>query len=678
MSSSQSGHPANALINESSPYLLQHAYNPVDWHPWNEKTLKKAKDENKMLIVSIGYAACHWCHVMEHESFEDSTVAALMNEHFLPIKVDREERPDVDDIYMSAAQLITGSGGWPLNAFALPDGRPVWAGTYFPKDRWMDILNQFAKLKSSDPERLEKSADQLTKGINSLDEVIPAKEKEVTQQEVTSLATNLLRQMDQVNGGRRGAPKFMMPNNQAYLLKYATTYGDDRALESVITSLDKMALGGIYDQVGGGFARYSVDSIWLVPHFEKMLYDNSQLVSLYSDAYRLTGDPLYKHVIEQSISFVERELMDANGRFYSSLDADSEGEEGKFYVWSEEEIDGLFEDERISNLVKTYYNTSTGGNFEGHNILHVTSKPEVFAKVHDISVEELRETISAANEVLLAERANRIRPGLDDKILTSWNALMIKGYVDAYKALMNKDYLNKAQSAMSSLLADQKNGDHRLLRNYKDGKASINGFLDDYALTIDALLALYEVTFDESHIYNSERLMEYVLQHFDNPETGLFFYTSDEDPALIARKSELADNVIPGSNSVMARNLLKLGDLLYNEKYLAKAKAMLATIDGNIQQTQQPSYYSNWLQMAIDLEHPPYEVAVMGDNAQALALELMQSFRSDAVYLGETKESDLPLLKYKYVDGETMIYVCQNKTCKLPVNDVKAALALME
>ncbi len=678
MSMSQSDHPANALINESSPYLLQHAYNPVDWHPWNEATLQKAKDEDKMLIVSIGYAACHWCHVMEHESFEDSTVAALMNEHFLPIKVDREERPDVDDIYMSAAQLITGSGGWPLNAFALPDGRPVWAGTYFPKDRWMDILNQFANLKSSDPDRLERSADQLTKGINSLDEVIPAKAKEVTKQEVTVMATTLMRQMDQINGGRRGAPKFPMPNNQAYLLKYAKTYGDDSALESVITTLDKMALGGIYDQVGGGFARYSVDSVWLVPHFEKMLYDNGQLVSLYSDAYRLTGDPLYKHVIEQSLTYIEREMMDAKGRFYSSLDADSEGEEGKFYVWSEEEINRLFVDERLSNLVKTYYNTSPSGNFEGHNILHVTAKPEVFAKVHDISLDELTETIASANEGLLEERANRVRPGLDDKTLTSWNALMIKGYVDAYKALKNEAYLKTAQKAMSTLLSDQMNEDHQLLRNYKDGKPSINAFLDDYALTIDALLALYEVTFDESHIYTSQKLMDYALSHFDNPETGLFFYTSDKDPALIARKSELGDNVIPGSNSVMARNLLKLGEFLYNQDYLTRAKTMLATIDRNIQQTQQPSYYSNWLQMAIDVEHPPYEIAIMGDNAKAIALEMMQSYRGDAVYLGDTKESDLPLLKYKYVEGETMIYVCQNKTCKLPVKSVSEALSLME
>ena len=678
MSHSQSEGQANALVHESSPYLLQHAYNPVDWHPWNEETLQKAKAQDKMLIVSIGYAACHWCHVMEHESFEDSTVAALMNEHFLPIKVDREERPDVDDIYMSAAQLVTGRGGWPLNAFALPDGRPVWAGTYFPKERWMDILRQFAELKANEPGKLEKSADQLTKGINSLDEVIPAQAKDITQQEVKNMATTLLRQMDQINGGRRGAPKFPMPNNQAYLLKYATTYGDEQVLASVLTTLDKMALGGIYDQVGGGFARYSVDDVWLVPHFEKMLYDNGQLVSLYSDAYRLTRDPLYKHVIEQSLSYVKREMTDGRGRFYSSLDADSEGEEGKFYVWSEEEINQLFVDERLSNLTKTYYNTRPDGNFEGHNILHVTSKPEAFAKYYDISIDELSQTIASANEVLLEARAKRVRPGLDDKILTSWNAMMIKGYVDAYKALQEETYLQTAQNAMTSLLADQMDSDHRLLRNYKGGKASINGFLDDYALTIDALLALYEVTFDESLIHTSKGLADYALAHFVNAESGLFFYTSDEDPALIARKSELGDNVIPGSNSVMARNLQKLGELLYNEDYLTRAKTMLATINQNIQQSQQPSYYSNWLQMAIDVSRPPYEIAIMGDDAQAVALEMMQSYRSDAIYLGETKESELPLLKYKYVDGETMIYVCQNKTCKLPVSDVQEALALME
>ena len=563
MSSSQSDHNANALIHESSPYLLQHAYNPVDWHPWNEETLAKAKEEGKLLIVSIGYAACHWCHVMEHESFEDSTVAAMMNEHFLPIKVDREERPDVDDIYMSAAQLITGSGGWPLNAFALPDGRPVWAGTYFPKERWMDILRQFAELKDNDPDRLERSADQLTKGINTLDAVIPAAPKDVSKEDVSQMANLLLKQMDQIHGGRRGSPKFPMPNNQAYLLKYATTYGHEPTLESVLTSLDRMALGGIYDQVGGGFARYSVDSIWLVPHFEKMLYDNGQLVSLYSDAYRLTKDPLYKHVVTQTLSYIEREMTDGRGRFYSSLDADSEGEEGKFYVWSEDEIEDLFVDERLSNLVKTFYNTTRDGNFEGHNILHVTSKPEVFAKVHDISVEELRETIASGNEALLEERAKRVRPGLDDKILTSWNALMIKGYVDAHKALPQEGYLDKAKTAMSALLGDQIQEDGRLLRNHKDGKSSINAFLDDYAITIDALLSLYEVTFDEVYISTSQQLLDYAIEHFSNQESGLFFFTSDLDPALVARKSELGDNVIPGSNSIMARNLLKLGELLY-------------------------------------------------------------------------------------------------------------------
>jgi len=669
----------NKLINESSPYLLQHAYNPVDWHPWGEEALEKAKKENKLLIVSIGYAACHWCHVMEHESFEDSLVAAVMNEHFVPIKVDREERPDVDDIYMSAAQLVSGQGGWPLNAFSLPDGRPVWAGTYFPKAQWLNILKQFADLKNNDYPRLEKSANQLVSGIKSMDAIAPASEQEYKLSDVEDLATAFVKQIDQLDGGRRGAPKFPLPNNYDYLLKYATMQEDHSAMEAVAITLDKMAMGGIYDQIGGGFARYSVDAQWFAPHFEKMLYDNGQLVSLYSDAYRLSKKPLYRHTIEQTLEFIERELTDANGRFYSSLDADSEGEEGKFYVWTSDDIDQVLTDPIQNQIVRDYYNIEEKGNWEhNNNILHISGNLSAISKRHDKSVEELEAIIDNANKALLDARSLRIRPGLDDKILTSWNALMIKGYVDAFKALGDDQYLAVAINAMNRLIDDQQDEDGRLNRNFKDGKSSINAFLDDYAITIQALLALYEVTFDQNWLEKAKLTTDYTIEHFSSTDSDMLYYTSDQDPPLIARKTELADNVISGSNSIMARNLYRLGEFMYVEDYISKAKRMLSSIWPNIEASRQPSYYANWLQLQIDQVSPPYEVAIVGDNAQAVALEMMQTYHPNVVYLGDTKESDLPLLKYKYVEDETMIYVCQNKTCKLPVTDIKSALELIE
>lgn len=668
----------NKLINESSPYLLQHAYNPVDWHPWGPEALEKAEREGKLLIVSVGYAACHWCHVMEHESFEDSTVAAIMNEHFVPIKVDREERPDVDDIYMSAAQLVSGSGGWPLNAFAMPDGRPVWAGTYFPKDRWMGILSQFAELNHSDKAKLERSAEQLTAGIKSLDEIIVAAPSEYSDRDVRDVAKLFLDQIDMKEGGRKGEPKFPMPNNYEFLLKYASLYDDAEAMEAVKITLDKMARGGIYDQAGGGFARYSVDGIWKAPHFEKMLYDNGQLISLYSKAYRLTKDPLYANIIKQSLSYIEREMSSEDGGFFSSLDADSEGEEGKFYVWKSSEIDAIITDPKENAIVKSYYTITESGNWEHeNNILHITKDPVAIANDNDLTIDQLNEIINRNNELILTARADRIRPGLDDKILTSWNALMISGYVDAYKALGDKAYLDNAIYNAHYLLNKQMSDDGRLNRNYKNGKSSINGFLDDYALTVDALMSVYEVTFDESWINVAKDLVDYTIEHFYDKDSKMFFYTSDIDPPLIARKMELPDNVIPGSNSSMARVLNRLGELYYEKKYTEISDQMMANMWTSIEAVQQPSFYSNWLQLLLEKVRPSYEIAITGDDAINKAHKMMETYHPNVIYLGTQQESQLPLLLNKYVPDQTMIYVCQNKVCKLPVQEVENALGLI-
>jgi uncharacterized protein len=670
----------NALIHESSPYLLQHAHNPVDWQPWGEAALSKAQRENKLLIISIGYAACHWCHVMEHESFEDSTVAALMNEHFVAIKVDREERPDVDDVYMSAAQLITGSGGWPLNAFALPDGRPIWAGTYFPKDRWMDILNRFAELKNTDYPKLESSAQQLTEGIGNLDAVALVQTyDDYPSTLISSISERFLQQMDLVEGGRKGAPKFPMPNNWEYLLKYADVSGDPKVLDAVLTTLNKMAMGGIYDQVGGGFARYSTDGIWKAPHFEKMLYDNAQLMSLYAQAFQRTKDPMYQRVIEESMAFIRRELSAPDGGFYSSLDADSEGEEGKYYVWKAEEIDALVSDTRKAALYKEYYNVSPSGNWEnGTNILHITQDATKLEDAYAMSEGELSKTIQEINKILLSARSERIRPALDDKILTSWNALMIKGHVDAYRALRDPEYLDEAIMNAHFILKNQMSDDGRLNRNYKNGKSTINAFLDDYANLIQALTALYEVTFDESWLNVAKDLTEYVIAHFYNPENGMFYYTSDIDAPLVARKMELGDNVIPGSNSMMARNLARLGEIYDDKDWMQKSDQMLSNMMSTIGSIQQPSFYSNWLQLLFDKVHAPYEVVVIGPEAIDVSHELMSHYSRNSFFMGGIVESSLPLLLYKYVEDETMIYVCQNKVCKFPVQEIDQAIRLMK
>ncbi|MEN0049359.1 MAG: thioredoxin domain-containing protein, partial [Bacteroidota bacterium] len=484
-STSQAQHHAytNKLVEENSPYLLQHAHNPVNWYPWGEEALEKAKKENKLLLISVGYAACHWCHVMEHESFEDTTVANLMNKHFVSIKVDREERPDVDNVYMTACQLATNkSCGWPLNAFALPDGRPVWAGTYFPKKEWLSVLNYFTELYQKEPEKLDTYAAQLTEGIQTLEQIDWNEDAlQLTDNQITNWTTIFLQGIDQKRGGRKGAPKFPMPNNYEYLLKYAYQIGDGEAKEVALTTLDNIALGGIYDQLGGGFARYSVDADWHVPHFEKMLYDNGQLVSLYSQAYQWTKEDLYQKTVEETLEFIARELTDESGGFYSSLDADSEGEEGKFYVWTQEEIEEVLQNEQAANIFNTYYDVSKAGNWEHTNVLQRKRTAEEVATQFGLSVEELEKQIVSAKTQLFEARSKRVRPGLDDKILTSWNALMLKGYIDAYKAFGKEEYLNTALKNADFLIQNMMQEDGKLFRNHKDGKSVINGFLDDYA-----------------------------------------------------------------------------------------------------------------------------------------------------------------------------------------------------
>ena len=670
----------NKLINESSPYLLQHAHNPVNWYPWGEEALQKARDENKVLIISVGYAACHWCHVMEHESFEDSTVAAIMNEHFVAVKIDREERPDIDNVYMTACHLIKqweggGSCGWPLNAFALPDGRPFYAATYFPKEAWLNALNSFAKIHQTEPEKLEEQAAQITQGVQNAEMISFNPSKPAFElADLNKLFNAWKPNMDFEKGGPNRAPKFPMPSNYLYLLQYHHQTGNKDVLKAINVTLDNMALGGIYDQVGGGFARYSTDKKWLAPHFEKMLYDNGQLVSLYAKTYQLTKKPLYKQAVYHTLEFIEREMTSPEGGFYSSLDADSEGEEGKFYVWTKQEFDKALG--ANAPIMSEYYNVSEKGNWEHHkNILHRTYPEVDMAKKRDMSDAEWKRFVSKANAKLLAERAKRVRPGLDDKILTSWNALMLTGYVDAYRAFGEQRFLDAALKNAHFILKNCKQKDHRLNRNYKDGKSVINAFLDDYSLTAEAFIALYQATFDEKWLYEAKNLVDYAIAHFYDTQSGMFFYTSDLDPALITRKMEVSDNVIPASNSSMAKALYALGLYFGNKDYTKKAVQMLNNV--KIMVLQNGRFYSNWGILLSHFVREPYELAIVGDDWEALRSELDNHYLPNMLLSGGEDEGTLELLKNKLSKGQTRIYVCQNKVCKFPVTEVSKALELM-
>jgi uncharacterized protein YyaL (SSP411 family) len=485
----------NSLVHETSPYLLQHAHNPVDWKAWNDQALGEAKAHDKLLLISIGYAACHWCHVMEHESFEDEAVAKIMNTHFVNIKVDREERPDIDQIYMDACQLMNGNGGWPLNAIALPDGRPIFAGTYFKKEDWKKLLIYFGDIYPIKKEELEERANQIQQGVQSFDLVeLNLGEPDFKKEDLDEIWENWKSKIDYNAGGRIGAPKFPMPSNWEFLLKYTFFTKEKEAKRAVVSTLDNMMMGGIYDHIGGGFARYAVDGIWKVPHFEKMLYDNGQLVSLYAQACAHFNNPEYKTVVEETLTWLEREMTDPSGGFYASLDADSEGVEGKFYVWDEDEIDEILANDAA--ILKKYWSIESGGNWEEGNILYAKKLIPDFCIEHNLEERSFIQTLNVAKAKLLKARNQRIKPGLDDKILTSWNALMLKGLIDAYRYLENENYLNLALKNAHFIIENQLKNDGRLYRNYKNGTSSINGFLDDYSFTIEAFIALYEVTGD--------------------------------------------------------------------------------------------------------------------------------------------------------------------------------------
>lgn len=671
----------NELIKETSPYLLQHAHNPVNWNAWNDKTLKKAKEEKKLILISIGYAACHWCHVMEKESFEDSTAAAVMNQHFINIKVDREERPDVDQIYINAVQLMTGSAGWPLNVIALPDGRPIWGGTYFRKNNWINALEKIQEVYEKEPQKLYEYADQLEHGIKSMDVIsVNTNDVDFKKFNTEDLINKWKSTFDNKLGGYNRSPKFMMPNNFEFLLRYGVQNNNEEIKNQVFLTLEKMAYGGLYDQIGGGFSRYSTDVKWHIPHFEKMLYDNAQLVSLYSHAYAINKNPLYKEIVSETLAFIAREMTNKEGAFYSSYDADSLNEngellEGAYYTFTKEELETIIKED--FDLFKDYYNVNSYGKWEGEHYVLIRNKSDVeITQTHSISLQTLQEKKKKWKKILLQYRNKRPKPRLDNKTLTSWNGLMLKGYVDAYKVFNKKEYLDAALKNAHFIVEKQLQKDGSLLHNYKEGKSNINGYLEDYASLIDAFIALYEVSLDQQWILKANELTNYVYTHFFDTEKHLFYFTSTKDAKLISRNFEYRDNVIPSSNSMMAKNLFILSHHFDNQKYAETAVQMLKNIQAQIE--TYPSGFSNWLDLLLNYQSNFYEIVIVGEDAKTKTAEINKHYIPNKLIAGSSTNLKSPLLEMRYIENETMIYVCVNNACKLPVSDPEKALELLK
>ena len=664
----------NDLINSTSPYLLQHAHNPVNWQPWSNELIERAKRENKLILVSIGYAACHWCHVMEHESFEDLEVASIMNDNFICVKVDREERPDVDHYYMSAVQLMQQRGGWPLNVITLPDGRPVWGGTYFPKEGWMKNILSVAKFYKQNRKQAEEYAANLQKGIlqisltAEIDEVIPANAK-LLEQGVNRWKSRF----DMKDGGSTGSPKFPMPVNLEFLLYWGFMESDEKSLAFVNTTLEKMARGGIYDQIGGGFARYSVDGEWKVPHFEKMLYDNGQLLSMYSKGFQQFKNEEFKTVVYETVDFIERELMDKSNAFYSSLDADSEGEEGKFYVWNKIELEEILKDD--FELFSKYYNINKKGFWEhGNYILLRDESDKKFARKYNLTSEQLHKKVLNWKSILLNERANRVRPGLDDKTLTSWNALVIQGLTDAYKAFGDKHFLDlaKRNAAFLSENVMQLNG--KLFHNWKNGQASVDGFMEDYSLFIQATISLFEVSGDEAWLNIAKKMTDYTFNNFYDEKSGLFYFSEKSENSVVANHFQKEDNVLPASNSVMANNLHRLYLILGRPEYLTAAKKMTHHITPQF--VQYPMAYANWGTLMIKMTEPFFEVAITGDNAEHTFNEMQYDFHPNILWVFSKNGSEVPILKDRFIETKTLIYVCRGGVCQLPIESVPKAIEM--
>ncbi|HEX3245843.1 MAG TPA: thioredoxin domain-containing protein [Chloroflexota bacterium] len=666
----------NRLINETSPYLLQHAHNPVDWYPWGEEALARAKSEDKPILLSIGYSACHWCHVMERESFENDEIAALMNRYFVSIKVDREERPDLDSIYMSATQAMTQHGGWPMTVFLTPDGAPYYAGTYFPPtDRggmpgFARVVESLGQAYQTERERVVENAARIRAFLEQ--QSSPHGEHgELSPAILTQAVATLKQSFDWTNGGFRGAPKFPQPMNLETLLREWRRSGDDDALHMVEHTLHKMIRGGIHDQLGGGFHRYSVDAKWLVPHFEKMLYDNAQLSRLLLETYQATGKSLYQRAAIAILDYVRREMTDPAGGFYSSQDADSEGEEGKFFVWTPAEVLAVV-GRADAPIVCRYFDVTASGNFEGKNILNVPEEPEVVAEALSISVEELESVIARARARLFEAREQRVRPGRDDKVLTAWNGLMLRAFATAARIFGRGDFQSQAETNARFLLAELRR-DGRLLRTWKDGQAHLNGYLEDYAFLIDGLVALHEATLDPAWLIEARGLTDTMLDLFWVNGEG-FYDTARDHEQLVARPRDVFDNATPSGTSVAAEVLLRIASLTGEGRYADRAREVLQSMAPMM--TRAPGGFGRLL-AALDFEQsPPRELAIIGrlesTNTRRL-LDAASSRYEPNLVLAGSEEGDrraraFPVLTDRTErDGTATAYVCEHYVCQAPV-----------
>ena len=680
----------NRLSKESSPYLLQHAQNPVDWYPWSEEALQKARSEDKPILVSIGYAACHWCHVMERESFEDVSTAAIMNKHFVNIKIDREERPDLDHIYMDAVQAMTGSGGWPLNVFLTPEGKPFYGGTYFPPVRaynrasWKETLVGIAQSYQERRQEIYDQAEQMVKHLEQANSFgiaqtptfqIPFEEK-FSRHHTQQILENILKSADREWGGFSRAPKFPQTFTIQYLLRHYHFYGDEQALAQAKLSLDKMILGGIYDQAGGGFARYSTDTEWLAPHFEKMTYDNALLISVLAEAYQLTKDPLYAETIKHTITFMKREMLDPEGGFYAALDADSEGVEGKFYTWTKAETDAILEED--AELLSAVFDISEEGNWEGVNILRLKKSIKAIAIEKGMPFYLLNEKVKEGREKLLKARSGRIRPQLDDKIILGWNALMNLALCKAYAALGDESYLELAERNMSFLTSRLRNRETgQWYHTYKNGEARFPAFLDDCAFMIDALLGLQEVSGNSSYIEMARELAENVLSHFPEKESPFFYFTPAGQADIIVRKKEVYDGATPSGNALMAWNLYRLSILTDKPSWKEQSVSMLESLLQPV--VRYPGSFGVWAAFLLELVNGTHEIVVLGDHAFVEAQDLLAAYiPNKIVQIALRPDENQPLMRGKTEESGTTWYLCRNYTCLRPVKTLHHLMQLLD
>ena len=684
----------NRLAKETSPYLLQHAYNPVEWYPWGEEALQKAKLEDRPIFLSIGYSACHWCHVMAHESFEDKEVAMIMNEKFINIKVDREERPDLDDIYQRACQLATGTGGWPLSVFLTPAQKPFYVGTYFPKDGsshynmpgFRNILLQLADAYKNKKDEIQAASSEFTQSLSqtAMDLVVRAEIIEKTKLERSVLdeaAVGLLQMGDRIYGGFGHAPKFPNASNLMFLLRYYDISAINRFRDFVIFTADKMAEGGIHDHLGGGFARYATDQKWLVPHFEKMLYDNALLSQMYAELFQITKAEPYMHIIRKTLDYVIREMTHPDGGLYSAQDADSEGEEGKFYLWKKNEIESVIDDENVTNIFCEHYGVTQGGNFEGKNILNVRVQIITLAKKYNKTPEQIAQILRDASVKLFAAREERVKPGRDEKILTSWNGLMISGFARGYAVSGDTKYLQAAKNAVNFIENKLASNDGRLKRTFKDGRSKLNAYLEDYAFYVGGLLNLFAANSKQEYLDKSIRYTDFMLQHFWDDKEGNLFFTSDDHEQLISRTKSFYDLAMPSGNSMAASNLLKLYHYTQNNSYLDRAVRIMKA--GSQSAAENPFGFGQMLNSIYLYVKKPVEIAVFSSydnsntNNSSLVTWLNRQFLPGSmiaiVHPREVaKLQYYPFFKGREAEGgRETAFVCKDFTCSLPIRSIE-------